>query len=290
MDNPRCSLELGAHGKEVRHASSFNSMWRVAAAAVTAGVAVTSATTLRAESIPETLRNKWNDMRASMSGVGKTFREPLVERFLPAPQLDPFGVAPRTLVIDLEGTLVKCSWSREHGWRITKRPGVDIFLTRMARAGYELVIFSDNYESLAMEIVDNLDSKQVCQHRLYKECITWRDGKFVKDLSRLNRDLSRVVMIDDCPDSVSMQMENAILIPTYDDDRSDRELLKLMPLLEDIQRKDVLDVRELLQGIGHTEVADRYKEMVDKDLLERKDRQQGRRPKTQSKASWGTRK
>lgn len=53
------------------------------------------------------------------------------------------------------------------------------------------------------------------------------DGKLVKDLSETGRDLKRVVIVDDNPNSFANQPENAILIKPFVDDLWDRELWKL---------------------------------------------------------------
>lgn len=40
---------------------------------------------------------------------------------------------PYTLILDLEGLLVHAEWTREHGWRTAKRPGVDYFLLYLSQ-------------------------------------------------------------------------------------------------------------------------------------------------------------
>jgi TFIIF-interacting CTD phosphatase-like protein len=86
-----------------------------------------------------------NGLKGALSFTSQ-ITEPSVDKFLPAPALDQFGRSPRTIVIDLEGTLVNCDWTREEGWIVTKRPGTDEFLSRLFQAGFEIVLFSENPE------------------------------------------------------------------------------------------------------------------------------------------------
>lgn len=51
------------------------------------------------------------------------FTEPSREKLLPDPVQYPGGQTPRTLVLELDDTLVHSMWSRQTGWRTTKRPG-----------------------------------------------------------------------------------------------------------------------------------------------------------------------
>ena len=73
------------------------------------------------------------------------FTEPTREKLLPDfPPLPPGHTALRTLVVDLEDTLVHLEWDRKFGWRTAKRPGVDEFLMRMCRS-YEIVVFTSGH-------------------------------------------------------------------------------------------------------------------------------------------------
>lgn len=53
-----------------------------------------------------------------------------------------------------------------------------------------------------------------------------------QDLSYLNRDLSKVVLLDTNPDHASLQPENAIIIPKWDGTPGDKGLIDMIPFLE----------------------------------------------------------
>jgi mitochondrial import inner membrane translocase subunit TIM50 len=77
---------------------------------------------------------------------------------------------------------------------------------------------------------------------LFRESTRYIDGKVVKvtisltnltqDISFLNRDLEKVIMLDTNPDSCSLQPENAIIVDKWKGDVGDKGLVALIPFLE----------------------------------------------------------
>ncbi|XP_076955225.1 uncharacterized protein LOC143629977 [Bidens hawaiensis] len=111
---------------------------------------------------------------------------------------------------------------------VTKRPFVDEFLKFLHEKGFEVVVFTAGIEEYASLVLDTLDRDGLISHRLYRDSCTEVDGRFVKDLSNLGRDLKKGVIVDDNPNSYSLQPENAIPIGAFVDDEKDDELKKLM--------------------------------------------------------------
>ena len=61
------------------------------------------------------------------------------------------------------------------------------------------------------------------------------DDDFVKDLTRIGRDLDKVIIIDDMPQNFRLQKENGITIkPFFGDDMDDTALYDLIPILKHI--------------------------------------------------------
>lgn len=114
---------------------------------------------------------------------------------------------------------------------------------------YEVVIFTASMASYASHVVDALDFNDYRYYKLYREhCRYLKDSNFyVKDLSRLGRDLRDVVFIDNIPQSYSLQHSNGIPITSWTDNPKDQELLKLIPLLKGLSRVD--DVRKYIDQI-----------------------------------------
>ena len=131
------------------------------------------------------------------------YAEPSREKLLPDIPSQIKGREKPTLVISLDGTLIESQWTRSHGWRYIKRPGVDEFIAHLAPL-YELVLWTDSL-STADTVIDRLDPRKCFRHRLYRDATTYSGGLHRKDLTALNRDLSQTLIIDCDPQAYSFQ-------------------------------------------------------------------------------------
>jgi import inner membrane translocase subunit TIM50 len=86
---------------------------------------------------------------------------------------------PYTLCISLEDMLVHSEWSREQGWRVAKRPGVDYFLRYLSQY-YELVLFTTVPFGIGEPLVRKLDPFRFIVWPLYREATKYKDGEVVK--------------------------------------------------------------------------------------------------------------
>lgn len=68
----------------------------------------------------------------------------------------------------------------------------------------------------------------------------------MKDLSRMGRPMSDVIMIDNSPLSYAFQPENGMPILSWYDDRTDTKLIELIPVLKLLS--EVPDVRPVLKA------------------------------------------
>ncbi|OIW23763.1 NIF-domain-containing protein [Coniochaeta ligniaria NRRL 30616] len=187
----------------------------------------------------------WNRAMTRLRDTLSYYQEPAFEKLLPDP--DPSFERPYTLCISLEDLLVHSEWSREHGWRVAKRPGVDYFLRYLSQY-YELVLFTTVPFAIAEPLVRKLDPFRFIMWPLFREATKYKDGEIIKDLSYLNRDLSKVIIIDTDPRHVRDQPENAIVLPKWTGDAKDTELVSLIPFLEYIHTMQYPDVRKVLKS------------------------------------------
>lgn len=174
---------------------------------------------------------------------------------------------PHTLVLDLENTLVSSTWDRKYGWRHAKRPGVDKFLMDLAQY-YEIVLYSPSIDAIADPVVTSLDKSGAIMHRLYRDATYYSNGIHVKDLNRLNRNVKRMIVLDDDPAEVQFNPDNHIKIKPYTDptDRTDNTLERITPFLVEIAREGYDDIPTLLaqyQGMDADEIADEQERRID---------------------------
>ncbi|EMR63281.1 putative mitochondrial import inner membrane translocase subunit tim-50 protein [Eutypa lata UCREL1] len=187
----------------------------------------------------------WKRAVARQTGILKYYQEPAFDKLLPDP--DPLFERPYTLCISLEDMLVHSEWTREHGWRVAKRPGVDYFLRYLSQY-YELVLFTSVPYAMGEPLIRKLDPFRFIVWPLFREATKYKDGEIVKDLSYLNRDLSRVIIVDSKATHVQNQPENAIILPPWKGDPKDTELVSLIPFLEYIHTMQYKDVRQVLKS------------------------------------------
>lgn len=200
---------------------------------------------------------RWGRMKTRVADVFGLFSEPVWPELLPPP-LPPQYQKPYTIVISLDDLLVNSVWDRQHGWRIAKRPGVDYFLAYLSQF-YEVVVFTSQYSYTALPIIEKLDPYGFfISHRLFREHMRSKTGTVVKDLSYLNRDLSKVIVLDTHPDHVSTHPENAIILPPWTGSAGDKGLVALIPFLESIGIYKPQDIRPILEAYRGKDIPIEY--------------------------------
>ncbi|KHN95566.1 inner membrane translocase subunit tim-50 [Metarhizium album ARSEF 1941] len=185
----------------------------------------------------------WQRVKARMGESVSYYQDPAFDKLLPDP--DPSFERPYTLCLSLEDLLVHSEWSRDHGWRVAKRPGMDYFVRYLSQY-YELVLFTTVPFAMGEPIVRKLDPFRFIMWPLYREATKFEDGEI--DLSYLNRDLSKVIIIDTKPQHIRKQPENAIVLQPWKGDSKDNDLVGLIPFLEYIHTMQYSDVRKVLKS------------------------------------------
>lgn len=158
---------------------------------------------------------------------------PLAETILkvvPAPYLPPLTEEKYTLVLDLDETLIHYMEIGNEG-RLFVRPNCQKFLEEMNKY-YEVVIFTAALQEYADWALDQIDKGNWIHYRLYRQHTMPSGNVFIKDLSRLGRDLTRTIIVDNVADNFMLQNDNGIFVKTWFDDASDMMLESLAPLLK----------------------------------------------------------
>ena len=160
-----------------------------------------------------------------------------------------------TLVLDLDETMISFNFieAEEGLGKMRLRPGLEDFLEAI-RDYYEIIVFTSGTKDYADTILDIIEMKKNTKYfsgRLYREHTTMIGKKYIKDLSKLGRDLSRTLIVDNFPYCFKLQRENGILIKSFfADNTNDKVLFELQRILINIYydktdvRKSILKYRE----------------------------------------------
>jgi len=132
-----------------------------------------------------------------------------------------------------------------HQVYVAKRPYVDEFMKRMGEL-YEVVVFTASLAKYADAVLDLLDVHKVVHHRLFRESCSCFKGSYVKDMGRMGRDLTKIMILDNSPHSYAFNPENAVPCETWFNDYEDTELDELIAVFEHLADSAVEDVMAAL--------------------------------------------
>eukprot|EP00826_Nyctotherus_ovalis_P065819 TRINITY_DN968_c0_g2_i11.p6 TRINITY_DN968_c0_g2~~TRINITY_DN968_c0_g2_i11.p6 ORF type:complete len:110 (-),score=37.82 TRINITY_DN968_c0_g2_i11:238-567(-) len=97
---------------------------------------------------------------------------------------------------------------------------------------YEVVIFTAALQDYADWVLDELDANKVISHRLYRQHALPYGSNYIKDLTRIGRPLSKMIIVDNLAENFQLQPENGIMIKSWIGDPHDTALYELAPILK----------------------------------------------------------
>lgn len=80
-------------------------------------------------------------------------------------------------------------------------------------------------------IIQQLNKNDTIMYTLFRDSTDFRDGHHVKNLNWLNRDLSKVIVVDWNAESVKLHPNNAFIISRWNGDDDDKTLIDLASFL-----------------------------------------------------------
>ena len=152
-----------------------------------------------------------------------------------------------TLVLDLDETLICFKVSPEKNKGLLKiRPGLFPFLTNLKKY-YELVIFTSATPEYADPLLNAIEKEgKIFDYKLYRQHTIIYNNEFVKDISKLGRNLDKIIIVDNLPQNFRLQKENGIMIkPFWGEDNYDRALFDLFEIL----KKIAIEFDDIRKGI-----------------------------------------
>ena len=173
----------------------------------------------------------------------------------------------KTLILDLDETLVHSSFQplqfnnkiikpdiylkiffngKYHEIFVYKRPYLSKFLREMNKI-FNLYIFTASIKKYAKPLLNHLDEHNFFIKKFYRESCILSGGKYIKDLSFLKIKLNDVIILDNNPISYKYNKKNGIPIKAWHYDKEDKELLKIIPLLDFLSKVD--DIRKYVPFI-----------------------------------------
>ena len=155
-----------------------------------------------------------------------------------------------TLILDLEDTLINISITNDKKIIIQPRPGLISFLTGV-KPFYEIITFSKlskNYSESIIRLIEG--DKKLFDYNLHRNHCSLIGKNFVKDISRIGRDIKTIIMVDDLAENLKDHIDNGILILPYDVNnfREDRVLYELKKMLILFHRLGYQDLRNALKS------------------------------------------
>ena len=150
-----------------------------------------------------------------------------------------------TLVLDLDETLVHYVSDNDSAY-IQIRPGAEEFIKDLSDY-YEIIIFTAALQNYADLIISGLDPDNVILYR--QHTINIGGNSYIKDLDKLGRDITKIIIIDNISDNFEKQKENGLNICDFEGNEYDEELKYLKDDLIKLFKLKPNDVRYYLKDI-----------------------------------------
>ena len=157
-----------------------------------------------------------------------------------------------TLVLDLSDTLANIQFTDNSGQNIifNLRPGLFSFLNAI-KPIYELVSFTTESKEFSDMILKEIEkNRKYFDYNLYRDHATLYGNIFIKDITKLGRDIRKIIIVDDDPTNFKLNPENGIQISPYlgDSTKDDTTLFELKKLLILFEKNGGDDIRKVIKS------------------------------------------
>lgn len=142
-----------------------------------------------------------------------------------------------SLVISLDDTLIhfKADMNKNNKGIMQLRPGLSEFFESV-KPYYEIIVFNCGNKNYCDLIINSVDNKNIyIDYKLNRDhCIIVKND-YVKDITKIGRDINKIIIVDSMPQNYRLNKENGIYIKSfYGDNPNDKILFCLSKVLINI--------------------------------------------------------
>ena len=151
-----------------------------------------------------------------------------------------------TIVLDLDETLVNVN---QNGI-CNLRPGLFSFLNAI-KPYYEIISFTNGAKSYSDSIIKQIEARnKYFDYNLHREHSFLSGKEFLKDISRIGRDMKKIIIVDNIPNNFKLNAENGIQIAPYfgEYSKNDTVLFELKKLLIMFHKMGYEDLRVAIKN------------------------------------------
>jgi len=154
-----------------------------------------------------------------------------------------------TLVLDLDETLINIEFKDMSNNRciLHLRPGLFWFLSKV-KPFYELITFTSASKEYAQPIINEIELKnKYFDYNFFREHSVINGNDFVKDISRIGRDMKKIIIVDNTEQNFRLNNKNGIKIKPFYGDQNDKVLYELSKILVMIVKQGYEDLTMALK-------------------------------------------
>ena len=155
-----------------------------------------------------------------------------------------------TLVLDLDETLINLEIKDINNNKciLHFRPNLFSFLNEI-KPFYELISFTSASKEYGQPIINEIElKKKYFDYNFFREHSIICGNDFVKDISRIGRDMKKIIIIDNMEENFRLNKKNGIKIAPFYGDENDKVLFELTKLLILIYKRGYEDLTLALQN------------------------------------------
>ena len=117
---------------------------------------------------------------------------------------------------------------------------------------YELITFTSASKEYAQPIINEIElDNKYFDYNFFREHSVISGNDFVKDISRIGRDMKKIIIIDNMEQNFRLNKKNGIKIKAFYGDQNDKVLFELCKILVMIVKQGYEDLTQALENYSN---------------------------------------